>query len=220
MDIPTIIGNMQLDHPLRVITPTVDADVLSVLARADRPFTGRGVQRLVGDRSEAGVRRTLDRLVQQGIVVVEIAGASKLYRLNQLHLAAPHIRAMANLKAELVERLREQIAGWVGQPQFAALFGSAVRGEMRTDSDIDVLVIRPDDIPGSNPIWTEQREDLERTVSAWTGNDTRILELTTSGAQTAVTNGDPMLVDVGDHGVALFGPSNYLRTLVLNASIN
>lgn len=97
---------MDLKHPFAVVTPTVDGDVLAVLAGAEAAFTGREVHRLVGQYSEAGVRKVLGRLVEQGIVLVERAGPSYLYRLNRDHLAAPQIIALAGLRAELLGRLR------------------------------------------------------------------------------------------------------------------
>lgn len=40
---------------------------------------------------------------------------------------------------DLVQRIVE-----VAQPRRIILFGSAVRGDMRPDSDIDILVVAPD----------------------------------------------------------------------------
>lgn len=53
---------MDLSRPLTVIVPTVDADVLAVLARATASFTGRQVHQIAGRHSERGVRIALDRL--------------------------------------------------------------------------------------------------------------------------------------------------------------
>ena len=44
---------MQLHNPVGVVTPTLDAPVLAVLARAKHPFTGRQVHRLAGQRRHA-----------------------------------------------------------------------------------------------------------------------------------------------------------------------
>jgi len=55
---------MQTQQPLAAITPTLDGDVLVVLARADAPFTAGVIQKLLGGRSYAGIRKVLDRLVE------------------------------------------------------------------------------------------------------------------------------------------------------------
>jgi predicted transcriptional regulator len=201
---------VELQRPLAVITPTVDGDVLAVLARAEAAFTGREVHRLVGRYSEAGVRNVLTRLVEQGVVLVERAGPSYLYRLNRDHLAAPHIVALAGLRAELLERLRQRVGEWEPAPVFAALFGSAARGDMRAGSDIDVLLIRPDTVDPDDSSWTDQVESLVRDVSRWTGNDTRPLEYGDTEALRALKAGTPVLSAIRNEGIGLAGPDRYL----------
>ncbi len=201
---------MELQHPLAVITPTVDGAVLAVLAGAEAAFTGREVHRLVGRYSEAGVRNVLARLAEQGVVLVERAGPSYLYRLNRDHLAAPHIVALAGLWTELLERLRQRLVDWDPPPVFAALFGSAARGDMGPDSDIDLLLIRPNDVDPDDRRWTDQLDSLVRDVSRWTGNDTRPLEYGDAEARRAIKRGAPVLEAVRHEGIRLAGPDHYL----------
>lgn len=87
---------MELSRPLSVITPTVDADVLGVLAGADASFTGRQVHQVAGRHSERGIRNALHRLCTQGIVHRERVGSADQYTLNRGHLAAPYIEALAD----------------------------------------------------------------------------------------------------------------------------
>ncbi len=204
---------MDLHRPLNVITPTVDGDVLSVLAGAEAAFTGREVHRLVGRYSEAGVRKVLGRLVEQGIVLVEQVGPSYRYRLNRSHLAAPHIIGLAGLRAELLGRLRTRLGQWELPPVYAALFGSAARGDMRTGSDIDLLVVRPDEVDPDDDRWVEQISDLTSDVAGWTGNDTRPLECGDTETRRALRRGAPVLEAVKAEGIHLHGPSDYLRTV-------
>lgn len=204
---------MQLDRPIQVITPTVDGDVLAALARADAAFTGRAVHRLVGRYSVEGVRRALERLARQGIVVVTTAGPSKLYRLNREHLAAPYVIGLAQLAEEFIGRLRGQLSGWQTQPAYAALFGSAATRQMRSDSDIDVFVVRPDSVPAGDACWSRQLDQLADDGSAWTGNDLRILEMSEADARLRLVNNDQIVGDVAAHGIRLAGPSGYLRAL-------
>src|ERR1700722_20195038 len=72
---------MDFGHPLMVVTPTLDGDVLAALARADAEFSGRELARHVGYGSTEGIRRAADRLVAQGVVSRRAAGAAHLYRL-------------------------------------------------------------------------------------------------------------------------------------------
>ena len=114
---------MDLGRPLTVVTPTVDADVLVVLASADAEFTGRRVHQVAGCHSEKGVRNCLHRLVEQGIVTARRAGKADLYALNRHHLAAPYVAALAGLRRELLARISAELAAWEEAP----LFGAPVR---------------------------------------------------------------------------------------------
>lgn len=201
---------MDLAEPLAVVTPTVDAVVLTVLAGADAEFTGRHVQMVAGRHSEKGVRNALHRLVAQGIVTSRRAGPADLYRLNRAHLAAPYVEALANLRAELLGRLRSEIADWEVRPAFAALFGSAARGGMRLDSDIDILVVRTTDIDPDRVTWRTQLDDLASHVTAWTGNDGRVLELEDREVADGLAAGDALLTAIRDEGVPLYGSPTYL----------
>ena len=103
---------MDLRQPMRVVTPTLDGDVLAILARADKAFSNGEIASAIPDASKEGVRKALRRLVEQGIVERTRAGNALMYRLNRDHLAAPAIEALANIRLRLIERLRETIAEW------------------------------------------------------------------------------------------------------------
>jgi predicted nucleotidyltransferase len=163
-------------HPFAAVTPTLDGDILAVLAGADEGFSGRQLHRLVGHASEPGVRKAAERLVDQGIVLRQQVGKAKVYRLNRQHLAAPHVEGLAGLRAALIDRLRSTLDSWKEPPMMAALFGSAARGEATPGSDLDLLLVRRGDVPEESPVWREQISALEREATAWTGNDARVLE--------------------------------------------
>ena len=203
--------SMDLARPLTVVSPTVDADVLAVLASAEAEFTGRQVHQVAGRHSEKGVRNSLHRLVWQGIANARRAGKADLYSLNRHHLAAPYIVALAGLRHELLARIRAELAGWQEAPIFAALFGSAATGRMRPDSDIDLLIVRPKSVDIEGAQWRRQLEGLSTEVTAWTGNDTRLLELDEDEVQRGLEGGERVLADVRDEGVVLYGEAAYLR---------
>ena len=204
---------MDLARPLTVITPTVDGDVLAVLARAEASFTGRQVHQVAGRHSERGIRNALHRLSTQGIVARERVGSADQYRLNRAHLAAPYVEALAKLRDELLRRLAGELQGWAVPAEFAALFGSAARGDMHPESDIDLLVLRSDTIDADDPDWRAQLDALTSNVTAWTGNDTRILEFSVGEARKGLAAGAGVLLDSLDQGVAVHGPLTYLSEL-------
>ena len=73
----------------------------------------------------------------------QVAGSAYLYSLNRGHLAAPLIVALADLRAELVRRIGTSMGPWEPAVAYAAIFGSAARGQERPDSDLDLFVLRP-----------------------------------------------------------------------------
>lgn len=201
-------ANVNLQRPFQVIAPTLDGDVLTLLARGDRALTGRAIEKEIGSGgSHGGVRRALDHLVAEGIVTREPAGQAYLYRLNREHLAAPWIERLANLRLELIDRLRTQLESWQPPPPAASLFGSAARGEAGRESDIDLLIVRPAPIDYDDLIWRGQVTMLEEAAARWTGNDVRVLEI---GANELAID-EPAFDTVAEEGVELVGSLRRLR---------
>jgi predicted nucleotidyltransferase len=75
-------------------------------------------------------------------------------------------------------RIEKYLEDWDLRPQYAAIFGSAARGTMSEESDIDILLVRSEDAPID--IWDAQVSTLASDISRWTGNDVRPLEYTIS----------------------------------------
>ena len=205
---------MQTQHPLAVITPSLDGDVLAVLARAEAPFTVGSIQRVIGGRSYAGIRKVLDRLVAQGTVLAEPVGTVISYRLNREHLAAELIVALANLPAALIDRVRADVEAWPAPPIWAAMFGSAARGEMRPDSDIDLFLVDP---ATDLEAWESQWHQLANEVSRWTGNDVRVLSMTEDEVKSSALTRDPILQSILDEALTVSGDPGWLRRAIAKA---
>lgn len=198
---------MQLSRPLAVITPTLDGPVLTALALADESFTTGQLRRVLDGGSEEGIRKVLRRLSMQGVVSVERVGAAFAYRLNRDHLAAEHIVGLANLRSTLLTEVEQLLATWTQPPIYAAVFGSAGRGAMRVESDIDILLVRSDSADGQ---WEHQVDDLVNSVSRWTGNDTRPLEFTVAELDAACN--EPVLANVLKTGLTVAGQRSWLSS--------
>jgi predicted nucleotidyltransferase len=203
---------MQFQRPLTVVTPTLDGDVLSALARADREFSGRELARHVAHGSTEGIRRAADRLVAEGVVSRREAGAAHMYRLNREHLAAPWIEGLASLREQALKRLRDHLGEWQLPPRVALLFGSVARGEAGVRSDLDILVVRRGDCDGGDETWRDQLLDLQQSGSAWTGNETRVLEYGEDELSGELE--DPVLADALRDGIELYGSRRTMRQLI------
>jgi predicted nucleotidyltransferase len=167
---------------------------------------------MLGHGSEPGVRKAVERLVVQGVVLRQEAGRAKLYRLNRQHLAAGHIEGLAHLRADLVGRLSEALDGWEEPPFAAILFGSVPRGEATYRSDVDLLLVRRAAVDEDSPTWLEQLASLEREATEWTGNDARVLEYGENDL--ADQRVSAVVGEAISDGIGLFGSSRRLRRLI------
>lgn len=197
---------MDLADPTRAVTATLDGPVLAVLARSGRPMTVGDVAHEMPRGSEVGVRRSLARLVEQGIVRATEMGRNRVHELNRDHIAAPVADLLAGLRLELWKRLRAHLAAWNPKPLYGCVFGSAARGDGDSESDIDVLLVHAPFPGDSDPRrratgltdqfagiatevmslqltkrqaakWRRQVDELHQQVRAWTGNPLQAVEM-------------------------------------------
>ena len=224
---------MDLSDPTRVVTPTLDGPVLAVLASAGRPLTVGEVAAQATRGSEIGIRRSLARLVDQGIVRATIVGRNRVHELNRDHVAAGVAEALAGLRLELWRRLREELAHWDPPVLYAAVFGSAARGDGDVDSDVDVLLVRaplPGELPRTKPAagflvefagaltaarvtgsrapvdpeaWQAQVDRLRTLVQRWTGNPLQVVELSFYDWLSPDAAHDRLLRAVREEGIEL-----------------
>ncbi len=205
---------VQVQHPLAVITPTVDGDVLTVLAGAEHWFTTGQLHQLIPDRSIQGIRLAVTRLASQGIVDHERVGQTGRYSLNRDHLAAQAVVALADQRNELFRRIETELRRWPDPPTYAAIFGSAARGTMRPDSDIDIFLVRPN---GAEELtWERCIEGLSGMVTKWTGNDTRPLVMSVDEVRRKA-RAEPVMDDIARDGITVCGRAGWLRTQLRQA---
>ena len=165
---------MDLSDPTRALTPTLDGPVLSVLARAGRPLTVGEISQQAARGSEIGIRRSVARLVDQGLVTATQMGRNLVHELNRDHDAAPAAALLADLRLELWKRLRQTLSGWTEKPVHASVFGSAARGDGGPDSDIDLLLVHQpfpgDETPQvTTPVWVRFVEAVATAATSSSG---------------------------------------------------
>jgi predicted nucleotidyltransferase len=197
---------MDLSDPTRAVTATLDGAVLVVLATAGKPLTVGQVAQHAVRGSEIGIRRSLARLVEQGIVRATLMGRNQVHELNRDHIAASVATALADLRPQLWQRFRDDLGRWKPRPLYACIFGSAARGDGNESSDIDLLLVHPpfqgerkparvsasmralitDALgefiaasPEDDPAeqWELHVDDLRRRVEGWTGNALQVVDL-------------------------------------------
>jgi predicted nucleotidyltransferase len=196
---------MDVSRPYSAISPGLESDVLVVLAGTTRPLTGRRVAGLVRHGSPDGVRKALDRLVAQGLVLREEAGRALMHTLNRRHLAAPAVEVLAAMRGEFLARLRDSLASWEPAPAHASLFGSAARADGDTASDIDLFLVRPAAVSEDHPAWRAQLAQLAADVLAWTGNHAAVIEQQELDVPRLRRSGAPLVAELRRDGIDLAG---------------
>lgn len=201
---PRFQSNMDLSKPYTAVSPSLDISVLVALAGTATPRSGREIARRTG-HSKTGVQRVLDRLVEQGKVDRLEAGRALLYSLNRDHLLAPVVEQLAQMKVELVQRLRETVSSWEPPPVHASLFGSAARGDGDAYSDIDLLIVRPGQIDAESDPWRTQIDELAEAVRRWTGNHADMIEISESDLPRLRLDPPPVIAQIREDTIDLVG---------------
>lgn len=196
---------MNLGEPTQLVTPTLDGPVLTVLAHAGEELTAGMVATRCQRGSEAGIRNVLARLAAQGIVSTKTAGNAVLYALNRDHVGAASVAALADLRLVLWRQLGEAIANWPLPAVSACVFGSAARGDGDEASDLDVLVVRPDDVAVDHEVWAEQLSTLSRAGTRWSGNAVQLTEFSEAELRDAVFRREPLITELGRDAIDLAG---------------
>lgn len=168
---------MNLSKPASTLLRRLDVAALGALYRSERPLAAREVHRLGGEGSFEGVRLTLLRLATTGVVLADERTAGTFYALNRKHVAYPAVDALFTLRNSVIARAREAVETWDSTASHVSFFGSFARQDGDESSDIDVLVIFPDDIYGREDVWSSPVSDLEGSIGQWTGNQATALTM-------------------------------------------
>ncbi len=167
--------------------------MLRALAGVDLPLTRSQIGNLAEGASEAGIRKTLGRLVDQGIVLEERVGSRFTYRANREHLLWPSVEGLFTARQALSERITRVTQAWQIPPITVELFGSVAQGSSDADSDIDLLIVRPALADDSTDLWEDQVADLRDRIVLWTGNSCDVVALDPEELAAAVERNDPIV---------------------------
>jgi predicted transcriptional regulator len=94
------------DNPFKVLSPGVESDVLCILGRSPMEHSASNIADLT-NRSRSQVHMVLLRLVQHELVLRRVLEGWSGYRLNPQHPLTEHVKAIAQLRVELVTKSTE-----------------------------------------------------------------------------------------------------------------
>ncbi|MDQ3673132.1 MAG: nucleotidyltransferase domain-containing protein [Gemmatimonadota bacterium] len=129
------------DDAARVLFGQTRRRVLGLLfARPDEALYLRQIVRLTG-AAQGAVQRELQALTRAAILRRTVQGRQVYFQANSSAPIFPELRALLLKTVGAVEVLRDAMASVAERVRVAFVFGSAARGELRGNSDIDLLVV-------------------------------------------------------------------------------
>ena len=167
-------------------------------------MTGREIARRA-HASQQAARTVLDDLEAQGLVFVRDVPPSYLYELNRAHVAADVVHSLVSLRDALFDRIRDHVQAWSPPPVNVTVFGSVARGDATAASDLDLLVVRPDDAPPQFSYWQDDAPRLADAVRSWCGNSAQILEYAEHEVRARSARQDRLLATIRREGRTLAG---------------
>lgn len=183
---------MDLGMPLVTVFGRTEGAVLTALARGSASVNGRQIERLLGGTvSIRGVQGALARLTRVGLVLAASRQAETLYRVNRAHLLWSTVETAINALTEFRQRIRDLANESAPTGTVVVLYGSVERGDATADSDVDLLVVYPDEIPAS--LREDFVDELGRRVELWTGNPAQVIQITVGGLVESAGRGDALV---------------------------
>jgi len=120
--------------------PAARMAVLQWLADAEDGFHLRELERRSG-LNKHGLARELHAMRDAGILVSTQVGNQIIYRLNPECPIHEELRAIVRKTVGLAGVLREALEPLTDRIDLAYVYGSFAKGEVRTDSDVDLMLV-------------------------------------------------------------------------------
>src|SRR3954465_12545091 len=136
---------MDFVHPVAAVIPGAQGRVLGVLVDTSAELNLRTIARLAGV-SLAQASRVLPKLVELGMVERREVPPSSQFRLVRSNVAARAVIELGRSRNLVLERIASGGAALPTPPTSVIVFGSFARGDAGADSDLDVVIIRPDEV--------------------------------------------------------------------------
>lgn len=195
---------MDFVRPVEAVVGGAQGRLLAVLVKVTAPLSLRRLARLAGV-SPAQASRVMPRLVELGIVDrYEVPPASQ-FVLARDNVAAQLLLTLADAQSMTLRQIGEAASVISPEPVSVIAFGSFARGEADTDSDIDLAVVRADDVDDDDERWTESIDVWRRQVRTLTGNEVEIVEATASEAARKLGGRPELWRNIQRDGIVVHG---------------
>ena len=195
---------MDFVHPVEAVIPGAQGRVLAVLAETTAELNLSTLARLAGV-SVAQASRVMPSLVELGLVERREVPPSSQFRLIRENVAAQAIIDIARSRDIALSRIGAAASAFPVSPVSIIVFGSFSTGEADERSDVDVIVVRPDDVAEDDDVWATAVERWRNEARAITGNRVEVLEVSCDEVQSRLTSEAALWRDVVRDGIAVHG---------------
>jgi predicted nucleotidyltransferase/DNA-binding transcriptional ArsR family regulator len=166
---------VDLVHPVSALIPGARGKVLTVLLDAGRELSTVQTGRLAGV-STPQASRVLAQLRELGLVERREVPPSVLYKVVAGSRVVRLLRELRSLREDVLSMATELSTSIVPPPVHLAVFGSVATGRAGSESDIDVLVVRPTKADHDDA-WTESLDRFRSDLSEYAGSAVEMLEI-------------------------------------------
>ncbi len=164
---------MDFRTPVETMIPGATGRLLAALARVDTELPVSTLARVagVGRTRASGLVAELSSL---GLVDRREIGRTTMVRLARDNAAGQLVDRLGQLQSVVVDQLRLMATELDPAPLSLLVFGSFARGEATSDSDIDVLAVRPTDVDSDR--WADAVATFATKARRLTGNPVQVLD--------------------------------------------
>lgn len=195
---------MDFIHPVQAVIPGAQGRVLAVLAETTAELNLGALARLAGV-SVAQASRVMPGLVELGLVDRREVPPSSQFRLVRENVAARAIIDLARSRDAALHLLGAAAAGLTISPISVIVFGSFARGEADEQSDLDAIVVRPNEIDEDNDAWATGIGQWRAAARVITGNRVEVLEASHDEARARLRSKATLWRDVDRDGIVVHG---------------
>jgi|GEM_PF-523759 len=193
---------MNTGEPTDLLFTRATAAVFRVLVGTDTSFSIRQLARVAGISAPRAVE-IVNHASERGLILVEQAGRSRMCRFNRDHLAARAFIEVVTIRERMLSVIEDEIGSWKIAPLHASLFGSAARGDGNTNSDLDLLLVRPKGQPEEE--WEEQKYTSGVRLRAKIGNPVSWFDISITEMKSALRASEPIFAEWKKDSIHLSG---------------
>lgn len=195
---------MDFRSPVAAVIGGTRGRLLAVLAETTAPLTLRRLAQLA-TVSPAQASRVMPQLVELGLVERSEVPPASQFVLVRDNVAARFIIQLAGTREAALKEIGDAAVAIEPTPLSVVVFGSVARGEADEVSDVDVVVIRPDDVGEDDERWADSVDDWRRRAASITGNQVEILEVSASEAGRKLRGRSALWQSIQRDGIAIRG---------------